>query len=429
MARRCTTEEFIQRSKEKYGNDEFDYSKVVYKNQATPVLLTCKNGHIYEQTPKVHLRKNNTTKCYICVRNDRTHTTEYFIEKAKELHGDSYNYDKVDYKTSNTNVIIGCNKCGDIFNQTPLSHLKGSGCIKCVNKAQTFTKEEFIDRARKIHGDLYNYDEVDYKGIFVKVTIKCKNGHTFSQPPTGHLKGNGCRKCYTNTIRVSEDYFIKRSKDLYGDSFNYDNLNFVDINTPITLTCKNGHTITQLPQSHLRNGVCRECNGKLPYDRESFIKKSKEIHGEDTFDYSDVKFLNIKTGIWLTCRNGHKFKQFPFNHLRGMGCKKCSDKLRTFKPTEEFFIGKPTILYYIKFEENNVYKIGITTRSTKTRFNGETQPYKIIKEWLFENGEDALKVEQEYHDRFKEFRYITTDFLKNGGNNELYYTDVLSLDK
>jgi len=90
-------------------------------------------------------------------------TTEEFIEKAKKINGDKYDYSKVDYNNSKEKVTIICKIHGDFF-QTPSGHLKGDGCKKCAtettaekNKSNTF---DFIEKAKKIHGDKYDYSMV-----------------------------------------------------------------------------------------------------------------------------------------------------------------------------------------------------------------------------------------------------------------------------
>jgi hypothetical protein len=92
------------------------------------------------------------------------------IEIAKELHGDKYDYSKVDYVNSITPVLIGCPEHG-FFPQLPGSHLTGSGCPKCAGRDKT--KEEFIKQAEEIHGKKYDYSDVDYKGAKTKIKIIC----------------------------------------------------------------------------------------------------------------------------------------------------------------------------------------------------------------------------------------------------------------
>src|SRR4051812_49379938 len=90
---------------------------------------------------------------------------QVFIEKAVRVHGKKYKYDKVNYINNCTKVVIICPVHGE-FLQSPCKHTTGQGCRKCafVNQAnrQSSTKETFIKIARDIHGEKYNYDKVNY---------------------------------------------------------------------------------------------------------------------------------------------------------------------------------------------------------------------------------------------------------------------------
>ena len=98
-------------------------------------------------------------------------TTEEFIEKARAIHGDKYDYSKVVYKTSQEKVIIVCPKHGE-FLQRPNCHLNGAGCPKCCNNTKK-TAESFIEDARAIHGDKYDYSKVEYVNNKIPVCIIC----------------------------------------------------------------------------------------------------------------------------------------------------------------------------------------------------------------------------------------------------------------
>ena len=87
-------------------------------------------------------------------------TTEEFIEKARALHGDRYDYSEVEYVNANTKVTNICADHGP-FEQAPYSHFSKSGCSACSGKKQ-HTTETFIDKAKAVHGDRYDYSEVEY---------------------------------------------------------------------------------------------------------------------------------------------------------------------------------------------------------------------------------------------------------------------------
>ena len=139
--------------------------------------------------------------------------TQIFTKKAKKIHGNLYDYSKVDYKNSRTNISIICKNHG-IFQQTPMSHLSGSRCYDCAieenSKNRYKSQVSFISDVKKIHGDLYDYSKVTYKGVKNRIDILCKKHGFFSQFPRDHLKGCGCPKCNyskgeSNIFKILDD--------------------------------------------------------------------------------------------------------------------------------------------------------------------------------------------------------------------------------
>jgi hypothetical protein len=140
-------------------------------------------------------------------------TLEEFVEKAIEIHGGKYDYSKVVYKGNNkTPVEIICLKPKHgSFNQTPSNHLSGKGCKKCAieeraKKKLEKAREEFVEEARKIHGNKYDYRKVVYKGSKTLVEIICLKHGPFYQTPSNHLNGHGCPFCtkYSNIGKLIE---------------------------------------------------------------------------------------------------------------------------------------------------------------------------------------------------------------------------------
>ena len=125
-------------------------------------------------------------------------TTEEFIAKAKAVHGDRYDYSKVEYVGSKTKVCIICKKHGE-FLQSPQKHLKGQGCVKCHHKSMakrySLGKEKFIEKANAVHNGFYGYSEVEYVNGHTKVKIICPIHGIFEQAPSSHLQGHGCPSC------------------------------------------------------------------------------------------------------------------------------------------------------------------------------------------------------------------------------------------
>lgn len=129
---RSNTNEFIKKAKDKYGN-KYDYSKVDYKNNKTKVCIIChekdefgdEHGEFW-QRPNDHLSGYECPKC----KNEYIPTTKEWIKRAILIHGNRYDYSKVNYINPSTKVCIICPIHGEFW-QTPNNHLNGANCPSC----------------------------------------------------------------------------------------------------------------------------------------------------------------------------------------------------------------------------------------------------------------------------------------------------------
>jgi uncharacterized protein YycO/G:T-mismatch repair DNA endonuclease (very short patch repair protein) len=282
--------------------------------------------------------------------------TYEFISKAIKIHGDKYDYSKVNYINAKTKVTIIC-KLHSEFEQTPDKHLQGGckicGIFKCSNKRRS-SNEEFIKKAIKIHGDKYDYSIVDYINTKTKIKIICKDHGIFEQTPHNHLTGYACIKCglnkLSNLFKKSQDKFIKEAKVVHGDKYDYSLVNYINGKTKITIICKEHGMFEQLPSGHLSGKNCIKCMGVQLSTTEEFIEKANKIHG-NKYDYSLVNYINNNVDINIICKVHGKFKQTPANHLKGNNCSKCKN---VYKMNTSEFIEKSIQLYGDKFDYSDV---------------------------------------------------------------------------
>ncbi len=198
--RKITTEFFIQRSKAKYG-DKFSYEKCNVKSMQEKIIITCNLHGDFEITPSSHLQRDGGCKKCLQIKNKQKYCkkNEQFIEESKKVHGDKYNYSKVNYVNNRTKVCIICPQHGEFW-QTPSKHIgRGDGCPVCryenVAQKTKLTTEEFIAKAQQIHQNKYDYSKVEYKTYDEKICIICPIHGEFWQTPDSHLQGSGCQKC------------------------------------------------------------------------------------------------------------------------------------------------------------------------------------------------------------------------------------------
>lgn len=208
---RSSTEDFTKKAKVIHG-DKYNYSKTIYFKAVHKVIITCDiEGHgDFLQTPNSHL---NGAGCYYCgrkvveaaCRND----TDDFIVLAKKVHGDRYDYSKAIYINFISRVEIICREHGSFWPKAR-KHLNGHHCKKCRNQEAMLTPAEIIRDFRVVHGDHYNYDKVEYNGIFTPIIITCPEHGDFQQQPTHHKLGRGCKKCKNNNISKLETLWLNK---------------------------------------------------------------------------------------------------------------------------------------------------------------------------------------------------------------------------
>lgn len=231
MTKKKTIEQFIEEANIVH-NFKYDYSKAEYINNRTNLIITCPIHGDFKQSPTNHL---NGSGCPICGLKNRNTispfkgqklltynrptklTTEDFINKAKEVHGDKYDYSKVEYINSKIDVDIICKKHG-LFHQKPYKHLQGQGCRLCAIEKDSLNKlkttEEFIYEANKIHNNKYDYSKAIYNGNRTKLTIICPIHGEFEQCPNNHLEGKGCPYCNESHLeRIVRNFLIENKID------------------------------------------------------------------------------------------------------------------------------------------------------------------------------------------------------------------------
>ena len=139
-----------------------------------------------------------------------------FIREVQLIHHNRYDYSKVKYINNKTKVCIICPDHGEFW-QIPSDHLNGKGCPQCAGNVR-YDKDTFVDKAKIIHNDRYDYSKVEYVNAHTKVCIICPEHGEFWQTPNNHLNGNGCPLCKNrkigNVLRDTVEDFIEKSNEL-----------------------------------------------------------------------------------------------------------------------------------------------------------------------------------------------------------------------
>ncbi|BDX38891.1 hypothetical protein CYCD_22460 [Tenuifilaceae bacterium CYCD] len=278
MAKLLTQEEFIKKATDKHGN-KYDFSKSIYVHSKQKIIVICKIHKKEFFISPNHLLKG--VGCPDCAGTKKL-TQNEFILRARQVHGNKYDYSRVIYKNYETKVEIICKEHGS-FHQKPHRHLDNGGCPVCGGSNPLDTNQ-FIERARLVHGDRYDYSKTVYYNSKTKVEIICKEHGSFWQSPSGHLIGYNCRKCSGND-NLSTTEFIKKANTIHNNYYTYDKVEYKNANKPVTITCKLHGDFLQTPSAHLKGSECNLCSilrKKNPNDiptskslTEEFINKAK----------------------------------------------------------------------------------------------------------------------------------------------------------
>ena len=201
-------------------------------------------------------------------------TKEEFIQEATEKHEGKYDYSKVEYVNSRTKVCIICSEHGHgEFWQRPNDHLSGNGCPKCGKEANRLSKEDFIKKAKKIHGDKYDYSKVEYVNCMTKVCIICPEHGEFYQQANVHTQGYGCPKCGSCYVPTNEEWIASANK-VHKDKYDYSKVEYLGTHTKVCIICPEHGEFWQRPHDHIKGCGCSKCKGDKFRKRYASIKKS-----------------------------------------------------------------------------------------------------------------------------------------------------------
>ena len=190
----------------KKHNFKYNYEKVIYLNNRTLIIIICPIHGEFKQQAASHLRGNGCPECGRLngASNNIENTEDKYLKIFKEIHGDKYDYSESKYIRYDIPIEIKCNTCDNIFTQQPQVHKTSKEpCPNC----RLLNTEKFIERAKEIHNNLYDYKKCEFIHLHNKVKIICLIHGEFEQQAAAHLGGNGCPECSrkrTNYLRYKD---------------------------------------------------------------------------------------------------------------------------------------------------------------------------------------------------------------------------------
>ena len=332
---RRSKEEFFSLAPEVHNN-KYDYSKVVFETKSTKVSIICPKHGEFKQSPDSHLKGLGCFKCGREVSGKKqSDTTEDFIKKAITVHGDEYDYSKVDYINQTSKVVIICKKHGEFYQQ-PNNHLSGkNGCPKCLpDRLSKINREDASDIKSKIlqvcETRGYSLSKFEYKNSNSLCEIICHKHGMFKQRVRSILKGYGCVQCG-----------VEKSANLRSKSI------------------------------------------------QDYLPKFLELF-KGKYDYTNSIIVNSKTKFEVLCKEHGYFKTTVSNHIRGKGCPECGDHLCGYK------VSKAGTFYILKVGES-VLKFGISNKfddRVRTIRNKSVFNIDVLYAFHFQDGRIAREIEE-----------------------------------
>ena len=344
--------------------------------------------------------------------NTQKLTTEEFIERAVEKHGDRYDYSNSIYINSRTPINIGC-KIHGFFKQKMAGHLNTSGCAKCgidkYSTTRTLTEEEFLLRLPKDRE--YNVIS-EYKGFNYKIKVSDKYGE-YEMAAKSLIEGS--LPTMVSAIDKTK-YIINKAEEVHNHFYDY---SLVEYNREgkIIIICKDHGQFKQHFSQHFLGAGCRKCmlaKREKPIDIRlaNFIEKAKVVHN-NIYSYIKSDYIDEENKTTIICNMHGEYIQDLSIHLSGKGCYSCGrgrivEYLRQSSVSWDYtsWINAGKIskrfdsfkVYIIKCwdEKEEFYKIGKTFSTTKNRFKTKKEmPYsfEILHEFVDENARNICELE------------------------------------
>ena len=274
--------------------------------------------------------------CDWCAKKHR-YTTEEWIEEAIAIHGDKYDYSKVNYVNSKTEINIICRTHG-VFSQLPSEHLAGKGCKWCFGQGGFHILNTLAHCYPELAKE-WDYEHLGNKGLTPDDVVitdnineywwKCNNGkpHSYHAKISYRISRNsGCAVCHGKQIAYDTSLEYLRP-DLVKEWHESNILKPSEVTCgseiQVIWKCSNPdhkpYKAMIYSRAHLNSG-CPECAGNI----KTPIVYRKELY--DKFPYIELLADYQGSGKRVKCKCtkcGYTWSPFPYNLLRGKGCPKC----------------------------------------------------------------------------------------------------------
>ena len=192
------------------------------------------------------------------------------------------------------------------------------------------TQQDFLDRCKKAHGNQFDYSNAVYINATTKVEVKCSIcHHSWKVIPANHyFNGSGCPICKVanskqrNKTKYNNEWFVSKSIATHGTRYDYSSTQYLDNNTKVTIRCQQHGLFKQWPSDHMRGIGCSKCSGNNKKSTKEFIAEASTLF--PNYDYSLTNYQGAHTPVTIICTTHGLFNIKPNGILNNVGCGKCS---------------------------------------------------------------------------------------------------------
>jgi hypothetical protein len=216
--------------------------------------------------------------------------------------------------------------------------------------ARKKTITEFLEQAKSIHGEKYDYSKVVYESTQKPIEIICKIHGSFFQRPLDHLHGQNCPHCSHRSFRYTTEEFIELARKIHGGKYDYSKVEYINNQTKVCIICPKHGEFWQTPQHHLKGFGCKKCSITYNYTTKEFIEICQKLYG-NRYDYSKTVYKNQKTKVCVICPKHGEFYTYPMHHMRGVGCPDCQNSILEEKTARELEKHKLEYIWHCRKED------------------------------------------------------------------------------
>lgn len=204
------------------------------------------------------------------------------------------------------------------------------------------TTETVVSELTAKFGNTLEYSKIEYINVKTPIILTCPSHGDFKTLPTNFKRFKGCPYCLRTKLHITD--LINQMNAVHNFKYNYEKETFTTVNKPMTIICKQHGPFFQKPHVHLQGYGCRKCSS---WSIEDAIKEAHKVHNNRyTYD-SSMPLKTIEDNVTIFCKEHGKFSQIMRNHLRGQNCPACSKKKRY---TLEEFINQANEIHNFKYD-------------------------------------------------------------------------------